>query len=234
MKPIIAITPLWDDKLSSVWMLPGYLDALREAGAVPIILPLEASAEDIVQLCEMCDGFLLTGGHDVDPALYNEPRSEKCGGACRRKDSMERVVFDYAVMCDKPLLGICRGIQIINAFCGGTLYQDLPTERDSAVCHQMTAPYNRVQHQVSIATGSPLHKILGMSTLGVNSYHHQAIKELGADLKAQAHSEDGLVEAVYMPSHSFIQAVQWHPELSFRSDENSRKIVGAFVNACLK
>ncbi len=233
MKPIIGVTPLWDDNLQSIWMLKGYMDALREAGALPIILPLEGTKEDIEQACTLCKGFLLTGGHDVAPEIYNAQRGEKCGAECKAKDSMERVVFEYAVAKDMPVLGICRGIQFINALCGGELYQDIPTELNSPTNHQMTPPYDRVQHRVNIVKDSPLHQILGVAELGVNSYHHQAIKTLAPQLIAQAHSaEDGLIEAVYMPDKRFIQATQWHPELSFRSDQNSRKIMRAFVESC--
>ena len=152
MKPIIGVTPLWDGERESIWMLPGYVDAIRECGGVPIIFPLKANEDDLRQLCELCDGFLLTGGDDVDPSLYGASKSEKCGSSCADRDYMERVVFDYAVTHDLPLFGICRGIQIINAFCGGTLYQDLPTEH-GGVSHQMTPPYDSEWHRVTIAEG---------------------------------------------------------------------------------
>ena len=132
------------------------------------------------------------------------------------------------------MLGICRGIQFFNACLGGTLYQDLPTEHPSEVAHVMRPPYDQTVHSVALLPGTPLAALLGRAELGVNSYHHQAIKVLAPGLVEMARSEDGLVEAVYLPDKSFVWAVQWHPEFSFRTDENSRKIFSAFVAAASK
>ncbi len=232
-RPIIGVIPLWDDIKGSIWMLPGYMDAIRESGGIPLILPLVASSEDIAQVCGVCDGFLLTGGHDVDPILYGESQCERCGAPNKERDILEQEVFHYAVENDLPVLGICRGIQLINALCGGTLYQDLPTELDT-ISHQMTPPYDQVWHKVKIIEGTPLREIIGKAEIGVNSYHHQAIKTLAQSLSPTAISEDGLIEGVYMPSRSFIHAVQWHPEFNFHTSESSRKIVASFINATLK
>ncbi|MFR9651818.1 MAG: gamma-glutamyl-gamma-aminobutyrate hydrolase family protein, partial [Rikenellaceae bacterium] len=192
--------------------------------ALPIIFPLKASHEDIIQLCDMCDGFLFTGGEDVNPTIYGEAKRERCGVPNEDRDSMERVILDYAIANDKPLLGICRGIQIINALLGGTLYQDLPTEYDSEQNHQMDAPYDREWHRARITEDTPLAALSESLDIAVNSYHHQAIRTLAPTLKAMAISEDGLIEAIYMPTKSNIIAVQWHPELSFHTQELSRKI----------
>lgn len=127
--------------------------------------------------------------------------------------------------------GICRGIQFFNACLGGTLYQDLPTEYPLEVAHVMRPPYDQTVHSVALLPGTPLAALLDRAELGVNSYHHQAIKALAPSLAEMARSEDGLVEAVYLPDKSFVWAVQWHPEFSFRTDENSRKIFSAFVAA---
>ncbi len=224
MKKIIGVTPLWDESKGSIWMLPNYVDAIRESGALPIIFPLKASEEDIIQLCDMCDGFLLTGGEDVDPAIYGEAMSDCCGVPNSDRDIMEGVILDYAIANDRPLLGICRGIQFINAYLGGRLYQDLPTEYESDQNHQMCAPYDREWHGVKIIEGTPLAKLIDKREIKVNSYHHQAIRTLAPTLEAMAISDDGLIEGVYMPSKSNILAVQWHPELSFYTQELSRTI----------
>ncbi len=236
LKPTIGVIPLWDDARESIWMIPGYMDMIRDAGGVPIILPLKIDSLDLPQLLKVCDGVLMTGGHDVDPELYSQPKSELCGNPSLERDALEREVFDYAMEHDLPLLGICRGIQLINALCGGTLYQDLPTEYDlhsqSRVNHQMTPPYDRPQHEVDIVEGGALHQIVGERRLSVNSYHHQAIKELAPSLSATAYSVDGLVEAISMDSRSFVQAVQWHPELNYLKEESSRRLVDSFIEAC--
>ncbi len=212
-------------------MLPGYMDVVRDMGGVPIVLPLVVEEEDVVQLCDMCDGFLLTGGHDVATTLYGESPSERCGVSCPSRDSLEVVVFRYALSKDKPVLGVCRGIQLINALCGGTLYQDLPTQFASEQNHQMTPPYDQEWHRVDIVEGTPLRDIIGEGEIAVNSYHHQAIKVLSPQLCPTAISKDGLVEGVYMPGRRFVHAVQWHPELNYRVSDSSRKIVASFINA---
>lgn len=233
MKPTIGVTPLWDDEKSSLWMLPGYLDVIREAGGIPIIFPLNIVQEDLIQLCELCDGFILTGGHDVSPALYGQQPSAECGAANHLRDSLESVIFDFATTRDLPLLGICRGIQIVNVLCGGSLYQDLPSEHKhpKRANHQMTPPYDKPCHRVNIIENTPLAELIRERVIEVNSYHHQAIKALSPQLRAMAISEDDLVEAVYMEGKHFVQALQWHPEFNHHCDENSRKIVAAFINA---
>ncbi len=231
-KPLIAVIPLYDDLRQSIWMLPGYLEGLTKAGAVPIILPLKAEHDDFLRLVDMCQGLLLTGGHDVDPALYAEKPTPQCGHPCPERDALEQLVFQHVMQQDKPVLGICRGIQLINVLCGGTLFQDLPSQHASEVCHQMTPPYDRGVHEVHIVRGTSLHQLLGKETLSVNSYHHQAIKHLAPTLTATAYSADGLVEAVEMTDKRYVKAVQWHPELSFKVDEDQLKILEDFVSAC--
>lgn len=235
MKPVIGVIPLFDEEKDSIWMVPGYMEGIRNAGGIPIILPLKAEAEELEQICSLCHGFLFTGGHDVDPALYGARKSALCGIANHDRDILEKKIFEIALRDDKPVFGICRGIQIINALLGGTLYQDLPTEYRGTkeTKHHMKPPYDRHCHQVMIVEKTPLYQVLEKVTIGVNSYHHQAIKELADALKPMAISEDGLVEAVYMPDKKFVQAVQWHPEFIFAVDENARKILKSFVDACI-
>lgn len=232
MKPIIGVMPLWDDEKESIWMLPGYIEGIKEAGGLPFIFPMTDDEDDIEQLCNMCDGFLFTGGHDVSTDLYLEDPVPGMVDSCRARDDMELKVLDIAVKQDKAVLGICRGIQFINAALGGTLYQDLPSQRPSAVEHHMTAPYDRPVHKVRIIKDTPLYELIGLDELGVNSYHHQAVKVLSSRLSAMAESEDGLTEAVYMPGKKYIWAIQWHPEFSYKVDANSRKIFKSFADAC--
>ncbi len=205
-KKIIAVVPLWDDEKSSIWMLPGYMDGIKAAGGIPIILPLDSGEDDILEIFEKCDGLLMTGGHDVSPSLYREQAKEACGISCAQRDFMEGVLYKKALECGKPVLGICRGIQLINVLQGGTLYQDLPTEFTSSVEHHMQPPYTDTAHYVSINKQSELFDLLRVERLGVNSYHHQAIKELGKGLEVMATSEDGLVEAVRYTGAKFVWA----------------------------
>lgn len=231
-KPLIGIVPLVDAERESYWMLPGYMKGIEQAGGIPVMLPLLDGAEELRQLAETLDGVLLTGGQDVSPALYGCAPSAQCGECCPARDAMEQALFPLLRAQGKPVLGICRGIQLINVLMGGTLYQDLPTEHPSDIEHHQTLPYDRPCHTVRLLPGSPLHALLETDVLPVNSYHHQAIRELAPGLAAMAVAGDGLVEAVCAPEPPFLWAVQWHPEFSYRSDENSRKIFRRFVEAC--
>lgn len=233
-KPIIGVTLLWDEEKNSYWMLPGYLEGLEEAGAIPIILPLAADGADIAQLADLCDGFLFTGGQDVAPQLYGEAMKPTCGELCPARDTLEQELLNRALEQDKPILGICRGLQILNVTLGGTLYQDLPTEHPSEIEHSMKPPYDQAAHTVRILPDTPLAALLQKQELGVNSCHHQAIRSLAPSLVEMARSTDDLIEAVYLPGKTFVWGVQWHPELSFRTDEDSRKMFMALVIAVIK
>ena len=231
MKPVVGVMPLWDEEKDSVWILPGYLDGLIEAGAIPLVFPFLQDEDDIERLIGMCDGFLMTGGHDVSPGVYHEEPLPGLTVPCEKRDVMETVVLKRAIEEDMPVLGICRGIQFINALLGGTLYQDLPSQHPSLTSHQQKPPYDQPVHDVTLTAGTPLQECLGVNTLAVNSCHHQAVKTLAPGLSVMAVSEDGLIEALYKPDSRFLWALQWHPEFSFRRDENSRKIFRAFVHA---
>ena len=223
--------PLWDKEKDSLWMLPGYLDGISQAGGIPIVFPFTTDEQELRQLMRMCDGFLFTGGHDVSPMVYNEEPLEDLIDCCEKRDRMETIVLKEAISDDKPVLGICRGIQFINAVLGGKLYQDLPTQHPSEVNHHQTLPYDVPIHDVMIEKDSPLYHCLKTGTLPVNSYHHQAIKTLADNLQVMAKAPDGIIEAVYMSGHRFLWALQWHPEFSWKTDPNSMKIFKAFIEA---
>ena len=232
MKPIIGIVPLIDDEKESFWMLPGYMDGIAEAGGLPIMLPLTHDPETIRQILNTVQGILFTGGHDVDPQLYGENPLPECGAACKERDAMEYELLKQCLEKDMPVLGICRGIQFLNAYLGGSLYQDLPSQHPTDVEHHQKPPYDVPIHKVDIVEGSKLFGLLGKKTLAVNSYHHQAVKTLAKTLKTMAVSEDGIIEAVEMPGRKFVWAFQWHPEFSYKTDENSRIILKEFVFKC--
>lgn len=230
-KPLIGVVPLWDETKHSLWMLPGYFDGLLNAGAVPVMLPLTADAAVLRQAAAGCDGYLFTGGQDVQPGFYGQTAAPECGETCPVRDAMEAELLTLALQADKPALGICRGIQFLNAALGGTLWQDIPAWHPSDTVHHQTAPYDAPAHPVTVLPGTPLHRLLGADTLPVNSLHHQAVRELAPALRAMAAAPDGLVEAVYMPAKRFVWAVQWHPEFNFTSEPSSRAIFAAFVRA---
>ena len=229
-KPIIGVMPLWDDDKESLWMLPGYFDGIRQAGGLPVMFPLSSDEQEIDQLMAMCDGILFTGGHDVSPSLYKESPLN-CVSCCEARDKMEIIVLKRVIDNNIPALGICRGIQFINAALGGSLYQDLPSQFSSSTEHHQKPPYDVPVHTVDIISDTPLHHCLEKEKIQVNSYHHQAVKILASSLKPTAISEDGLTEGLYMPDHRFLWAIQWHPEFSYQNDDNSRKIFEALIKA---
>lgn len=230
-KSVIGIVPLIDYARDSYWMLPGYMDGIVQAGGLPVMLPLTGDRGLIGQMAEDCDGFLFTGGQDVSPELYGEARLPPCGECSPERDGMELALLDCALALDKPVLGICRGIQFLNAALGGTLYQDIPAQLSTELEHRQTPPYDRPIHTVAVETGTPLAALLGREELWVNSCHHQAVKNLSPRLRSMARAADGLVEGVFLPEKRFVWGVQWHPEFLYRTDEASRRILRAFVQA---
>lgn len=208
-KPVIGVIPLFDREKDSLWMLPGYFIGIESAGGIPIMLSLNCG-EDSAQILDLCDGLVFTGGQDVEPAIYGETVSEVCGERCSARDRLEPVLLKQAMERKLPALGICRGLQLINACLGGTIWQDMAAQRPNTRNHRMDSPYNRAEHAVSIS--GPLAALYGTDTLGVNSCHHQGIKTLAPCLREMALAEDGLVEAFYHPELPFLWGVQWHPE----------------------
>ncbi len=233
-KTIIGVIPLYDDEKESIWMLPGYMNGISEAGGVPIILPLNMSEEDFQNIDAFCDGYLFTGGHDIDPCIYGEKNNGKCGVINTERDHIESMIFKKAYEQDKPMLGICRGMQMINALMGGTLYQDIPEEVNTSIEHHMSPPYDREAHKAKVFKDSSLYKLTNSEFISVNSYHHQAVKKLADKLDVMAVSEDGIIEAAEDKSRRFLWAFQWHPEFLYKTDKCSKKIFQTFVQACMK
>lgn len=229
-KPVIGVLPLWDVDRNSLWMLTNYLDALREAGGTPLILTFDLDATEATRLVGLCDGLLFTGGQDVHPSVYGEEDRTGRLIPCPKRDQLEVRVLQAALAADLPVFGICRGIQLINAALGGTLYQDLPTEHPSDILHRQGKPYDVPAHPVRLK--GPLAALLQKDTLSVNTLHHQAVKTLAPGLEAMAWSPDGLVEACYKPDCRFLWAVQWHPEYLFRQDPDSLTLFRHFIRQC--
>ena len=231
MKPLIGVTPLFDREKNSLWMLPGYFDRVLQAGGVPCALPLTAEEAALRAAAERMDGFLFTGGQDVDPALYGEEKQPCTEETCPERDRMETFLLHEALRLGKPVFGICRGLQFINVYFGGTLWQDLSQMGASAVRHRQERPYSRGSHGAAVLENTPLIKCLGTDHIAVNSCHHQGIRHLAPELVPMALSPDGLVEAFYHPQYSFVWAVQWHPEMMADRDRPSRDLFKAFVDA---
>lgn len=206
-----------------------YLNAIWKAGAVPVLLPIDENTDRALEMLEMVDGLLISGGNDVSPKMYGSTEN-KCGTLDLNRDAMEKCLLEKALEKDMPVLGICRGVQLMNAALGGTLHQDLPSE---GYPNHTIVDFKRNQatHTVDVKENTLLAKILGSGELGVNSFHHQAADQLADGLEAAAVSKEGIVESVYMPGKKFVLAVQWHPEMMYDSEVH-KKIFDAFIEAC--
>lgn len=206
-----------------------FINAIEKAGGIPVIIPARADESMIDEFYELCDAFLFTGGVDVDSRLYGE-RLRKCGSLTPLRDNFEiyliRKLYDDGT---KPVLGICRGCQIINVALGGSLYQDLKSEgyEEHSI---MMLPRNYPTHSVKLNEGSKLYEIFGTDTIEVNSYHHQAMNRIADNADCAALSEDGVREAIELEGKKFFIGVQWHPEMMFDSELQS-KLFSAFVEA---
>lgn len=231
MHPIIGVLPLYKNN-GVLWINPLYFGGIETAGGLPVMLPL--SQEDALwdTYLKSCDGFVFTGGQDVAPALYGEAKLPQCNYQAPLRDNQEIYMLKKLRDMEKPVLGICRGMQIMNVALGGSLYQDIPTQAPSPVEHRQEMPYDLPHHQVSIQPDTLLSSILDTDTLSVNSMHHQAVKTTGDRLIASAIAPDGIIEAIELPGHPFFLGVQWHPEHMWQDYESARKIWAAFVSAC--
>lgn len=190
-------------------------DAVNKAGGEPLIIPFCGSRKQAGKIIGRVDGLIVSGGNfDIHPSHYGEKRRRGLGTMERGRTVSEMLLVEAAIAFGKPVLGICGGQQLLNVFFGGTLYQDLRTERPGSLRHEQTEKVHKTSHVVRISKGSVLHKILGAATrLSVNSTHHQAIKEVGKGLVCSAVAEDGVVEAVESTNGGkYVVGVQWHPE----------------------
>jgi gamma-glutamyl-gamma-aminobutyrate hydrolase PuuD len=190
-----------------------YVRSVLAAGGVPVILSPLLGPSFAARALDGAEGLLLTGGEDIDPAWYGTPQSPLCNPPSRERDLLELALFATARQRELPILGICRGIQLVNVALGGTLYQDIPGERPEGLDHNPKVSRTSRTHRVSLASGSRVAEALGTEAVSVNSFHHQAIRDLAPGLVASGWSDDQLIEAVESPPDSpWLLAVQWHPE----------------------
>ncbi len=231
-RPIVGVT-LGDGKQPGVQSLRAdYLRSLEQAGAVPVALPALA-AEDAALVLERVDGLVLSGGDDVDPALYGPPPPATVRAVDRRRDDFELALVREAWRRDQPILAICRGQQVLNVALGGTLLQDIPSELEGAGEHDAPGGRRRRSHVVELLPHTRLRAILGRETVAVNSFHHQAVDRLGEGLAVAGRCpEDGVVEALEAGDRRFVVAVQWHPESFCGEPVSFQALFAAHVEAC--
>lgn len=236
MKPKIAITARTIIQEGSTYPTIGvrkpYLDSVERAGGIPVIIPLTEDKDTLKSILDLTSGLLLPGGEDVVPTFYGEEPHPLLRKTDRLRDEVELFAISWARQKQRPILGICRGIQVLNVAYGGTLYQDVDQQRPSAPKHK-ESEWDELSHSIDLEGGSLLSKILCTECLQVNSLHHQAIKELGQGLKATATTPDGLIEGVEStdPRH-FVVGIQCHPEALWQEkDHRWLKLFEAFISA---
>ena len=224
-RPLIGLVSSRDG--GKMMMNLTYMNSVWYAGGLPVILAYTTDPDKLAEYAETFDGFLFSGGVDVDPVKYGEEKMFDSVEIDSVRDEFEEALFKAVYPTGKPILGICRGIQSVNVWMGGSLYQHLDGHR------QDVAPEVRT-HPITVTEGSLFHTLCGKTEVMVNTFHHQAVKDVAPGLTVDAVSEDGFVEAVHMEDHPFLFAVQFHPECynHVEDDDHSREIFSAFVKAC--
>lgn len=238
MRPIIGLTHSIQLDEKKLYMPMSYSNVVRDAGGTPVLLPITREDEVIEAYADLVDGVLFSGGDDIDPHSYGEDQLWACGDVCPLRDEFEvklaRILLEKHP--EKPILGVCRGEQVLNVALGGTLYQDVKSQLPGCMAHQQhqIAPY--ASHKVTIDAGSKLHVIFGSTEIMTNSHHHQAVKDVAEGLVVTARAADGVIEGYEKPDHPYFAAVQWHPERLVEREENAahKALFKSFVDACRK
>lgn len=232
MIPMIGITMSLENQQRQ-FIHRDYSDAVMRAGGSPVYIPYVGDQQIMDHIINQLDGLLLSGGGDIDPTLFGEEPHPGLGEIVPQRDQLEIELIQRFVQQKKPILGICRGCQILNIALGGDMYQDLYRQRENLLQHQQHAPRNHASHTIQIKEGSLLQQIFQETKVKVNSFHHQAVRKAAPILKVSAVAADGVIEAIEGSSSGlFILGVQWHPECMATTDQHSQKIFRTFVDAC--
>jgi len=213
-----------------------YVRAVQAAGGLPVIIPPVLKEDELHELFMRLDGLLLSGGDDIDPALFGQARHRATVGVSEERDRAELALTRWALAEDKPLLAICRGIQVMNVATGGTLVQDIHAQIPDAAAHSFSddTPRDHIAHTVAVEAASRLAHILGKTTVATNSWHHQSCQAPGQGIVYTAWAPDGVVEGAEAPGHHFAVAVQWHPEEMFHERTDMLTLFRALVEASEK
>lgn len=208
-----------------------YIQAINLAGGVPLILPIVGDQNLVRQQMGVVDGLLLSGGYDVSPLQYGEEPRVGLEAICPVRDAYEIELIRLARLSGKPILGICRGMQLLNVAFGGTLHQDIHSSLPNVLQHNSKADPDEATHSVAIFPGTLLQKIMNETTLLTNSFHHQAIKDLAPNFIVNARTQDGVVEGIESTQDSFILGTQWHPEMMIAKHPKMLELFRSFVKA---
>jgi putative glutamine amidotransferase len=240
-RPLVAITttlvPSGAHGLPHVLLGAQYIAAVERFGASAVLLSPAHEPASVLRLLDLADGLVLTGGEDVDPTRYGEEMHPLCERPNPERDAMEFAALEHALRREMPVLAICRGMQLLNVARGGTLYQDLASERPGSILHEQTQPVYERAHDARVQPGTRFHAITGREELRINSFHHQGVDRLAPPLQASVWAEDGLIEAVEDREHPWVIGVQWHPERGESAApgdrrDPDRRLLWAFVQAC--
>jgi putative glutamine amidotransferase len=244
MKPIIAITAGAVPNHAEPWapetqgQSHTYIDAIVRAGGTPFIVPIVDDEALLRQLYDLADGILFAGGNDIDPRLYGEEPYPQVIDESPVRDAVETKLMRWALADQKPFLGVCRGMQLLNVLKGGSCYQDIPTDLPEASDHNSSTKRKDLEdiaHHLRVEPSSQFAKIIGSNTIGANTHHHQALKKLGTDIIANSWSEDGLIEGIELVGGGLAIGVQSHPEsLDERAEVLWQKLFASLITAAKK
>lgn len=230
-KPLIGVTPDIElrDGREYLYLRTTYIEAVEQAGGLSVVL---APVPSSLCLLESLDGILFTGGEDIHPRYYDEEIAPPLELSPDRRTDHETALLREAMRLEKPILAICHGMQLVNVALGGTLWQDLATQRPESIRHRSSAD-DACSHRIEVTPGSLLLRIVEVGGFESASYHHQAVKDVGKGLAVTAQAPDGVVEAFELPGYPFLLAVQWHPEKTLGS-EVTRRLFRGFVECCAR
>jgi len=240
MKPIIGITPDYNagdredmgGREPTYFLRARYVQAIEDAGGLPILLPLVIDKARQRQLLAQVDGLLITGsGSDLDPQLYGERQCVPFRQMSHQRSSLELGVSQLAYRANLPTLGICGGMQSLNVALGGTLIQDIAVQHSTEIAHLPPGSATKKAHGLTITPRTLLHRIVRKLKIRVNSSHHQSVKQVPGRLVSSALAPDGVIEAIEAPHHQFFLGVQWHPEFLYKNDPIQKKLFQSLVKA---
>lgn len=235
-KPLIGIsgsilrdTSGWTVDILHGYVNQDYMTSVENAGGIPIMIPFTQNQDNIEEIVSRLDALLLSGGHDVDPANYDEEPLQGIGSIWPERDQFDFALLRAAMDKDIPILAICRGHQIVNVFHGGSLYQDLKYDPNCTIKHWQEQRPELGTHTIEIQESSKLASILDIPKWRVNSHHHQTVKEVGENLKVTALAQDGTIEGLEATNYPWLVTCQFHPEMMSQTDTNAEKLFAAFI-----
>lgn len=232
-KPIVGITAAHCSEELKTFPRHYYVESIKNAGGIPLIIPPVGNTEEAKDVLQLINGLVLTGGGDISPTYLKENPRRGVGECFPERDFSELLLTQLAMKQDLPLLGICRGIQVLAVAAGGGIYQDILSQCPSAMLHSQTAPRQYAWHDVAIVVESVLSRLLDTTKIGVNSLHHQAVSEIPPGFTQCAFASDGIIEGIEKTGAKFCLGVQWHPESMMETEAHSKALFRGFIEACL-